>query len=133
MADFLGDLLGDMLSDVVARKTRTGIRRVLGRPGPADSGNGCALKVISGRQDGLSQQWRPGGAHFAPGELGFTQSGHAPLPITVLNVLETADQVNIPRLGACRIAQLQTPTAALALAMPAGQLAFAVQDLAPRG
>jgi hypothetical protein len=133
MADFLGDLLGDMLSDVVARKTRKGMRRVLGRPGPADSGNGCALKILSGRQDGLSQQWRPGGAHLAPGELSFTQSGHASLPITVLNVLETADQVNIPRLGACRIAQLQTPTAALALAMPAGQLTFAVQDLARRG
>ncbi len=47
----------------------------------------------------------------------------------MLSACETADRVSIPKLGACRIAQLQTPTATLALAMPGGPLTLAVQDL----
>lgn len=132
MADFLGDLLGDMLGDAAARKAGKGLRRVLGR-GPADSGNGCALKIISGSQDGLSPHWRLGGAQFAPGELSFTRSGRTRPPITVLSAHETAGRVNISPLGACFIAQIQTPTATLALAMPGGQLTLAVQDLTPSG
>ena len=73
--DFLGDLVGDVVSDVVVGKAGKGLRRVLGRRGPADGGVGCALKIISGSQDGLSQHWRLGGAQFAPGELRFTQHG----------------------------------------------------------
>jgi hypothetical protein len=46
--DFLGDLVGDMLGDAVADKVGKGQTRLLGRRGPADAGNGCALKIISG-------------------------------------------------------------------------------------
>jgi hypothetical protein len=53
--DFLGDLVGDVVSDVVVGRAGQGLRRVLGRRGPADGGAGCALKIISGSQDGLSQ------------------------------------------------------------------------------
>lgn len=60
--DFLGDLIGDALGDVVGDKVGKGLRRVRRRLGPADSGAGCALKIISGSQDGLSQHWRVGAA-----------------------------------------------------------------------
>ena len=68
-------------------------------------------------------------AQFAPGELSFTQHSISRPPVTVLGARETTDRVSIPPLGNCFIAQLQTPTATLALAMPGGQLALAVQDL----
>lgn len=131
--DFLGDLIGDVAGDVVADKARKGLRRVLGRRGPADGGTGCALKIISGSQDGLSQHWRLGGACFAPGEVCFTQFGHTRPPITVLSAHETTGRASISPLGVCVIAELQTPTATLALAMPSGQLALAVHDLTRRG
>jgi hypothetical protein len=131
--DFLGDLVGDVVSDVVVGKAGKGLRRVLGRRGPADGGAGCALKIISGSQDGLSQHWRLGAAQFAPGELCFSQHAISRPPITVLGARETTDRVSIPPLGNCFIAQLQTPTATLALAMPDGQLALAVQDLTRSG
>jgi hypothetical protein len=127
--DFLGDLLGDVLGDVVADKAGQGLRRVLGRRGLADGGTGCALKVISGSQDGLSQHWRLAHAYFAPGELTFTQSGRTRPPIIVVSAHETPGQVSISPLGACSIAELQTPTATVALAMRGGPLALAVQDL----
>ena len=131
--DFLGDLVGDVVSDVVAGRAGQGLRRVLGRRGPVDGGVGCALKIISGSQDGLSQHWRLGAAQFAPGELRFTQHGIARPPVSVLGARETAGRVSISPLGNCFIAQLQTPTATLALAMPDGQLALAVQDLTRSG
>ncbi len=131
--DFLGDLVGDVVSDVVAGKAGKGLRRVLGRRGPADGGAGCALKVISGSQDGLSQHWRLGAAQFAPGELRFARHGIARPPVTVLGARETTGRVSIPPLGNCFIARLQTSTATLALAMPEGQLALAVQDLTRSG
>ena len=105
----------------------------LGRRVPAGSGNGCALKIISGSQDGLSPHWRLGGAQFAPGELSFTRSGRTCPPITVLSAHPTAGRVSIPPLGPCFIAQIRTPTATLALSMPGGQLTLAVQDLTPSG
>ena len=131
--DFLGDLIGDMVSDAVAGKASKGLRRVLGRRGPADGGAGSALKIISGSQDGLSQHWRLGAAQFVPGELSFTQHGISRPPVTVLGARETTGRVGIPSLGNCFIAQLQTPTATLALAMPDGQLALAVQELTRSG
>ena len=131
--DFLGDLVGDVVSNVVVGKAGKGLRRVLGRRGPADGGVGCALKIISGSQDGLSQHWRLGGAQFAPGELRFTQHGISRPPITVLGARETTDRVSIRPLGNCFIAHLQAPTAARALALPDGQLALAVQDLTRSG
>jgi hypothetical protein len=131
--DFLGDLVGDVLGDVVAGQAGQGLRRVLGRRGPADEGTGCALKIISGSQEGLSQHWRLGAAQFAPGELRFTQHRISRPPIAVLGARETTDRMSIPSLGTCLIAQLQTPTATLGLAMPDGQLALAVQDLTRSG
>ena len=131
--DFLGDLVGDMVSDAVAGRAGKGLRRVLGRRGPADGGAGCALKIISGSQDGLSQHWRLGAAQFAPGELSFTRHGISRPPVTVLGARETTGRLSIPPLGNCLIAQLQTPTATLALAMPGGPLALAVQDLTRSG
>ena len=127
--DFLGDLVGDVLGDIVADKARKGLRRVRGSRGPADGGARCALKIISGSQDGLSQHWRPGAAQFAPGELRFTQHGITRPPITVLGARETTDRVSLPQLGACFVAQLQTPTATLFLAMPGEPLALAVHEL----
>ena len=132
--DFLGDLVGDVLGDVVADKAGKGLRRVLGRRGgPADGSAGCALKIISGSQDGLSRHWRLGAAQFVPGELRFAQHGIARPPVTVLAAHQTADRVSISPLGDCFVAQLQTPTATLALAMPDGQFALAVQDLTRGG
>ena len=127
--DFLGDLIGDALGDVVADKAGKAVRRVRRRLGPAVNGAGCALKIISGSQDGLSRHWRQGTAQFAPGELQFTQHRVTRPAITVLGAHETTDRVSIPTLGACVIAQLQTPTATLALAMPGEPLALAVHDL----
>ena len=60
------DFLGDVLGDVVADKAGKALRRVRDRRGPADGGARCALKIISGTQDGLSQHWRLGAAQFAP-------------------------------------------------------------------
>ncbi len=131
--DFLGDLVGDVVSDVVAGRAGKGLRRMLGRRGPADWGTDCALKIISGSQDGLSQHWRLSAAQFAPGELRFTQHGITRPPVTVLSARETADRVCISPLGNCFIARLQTPAATLALALPDGQLALAVQDLTRSG
>lgn len=122
-----------MVSDAVAGRAGKGLRRVLARRGPAAGGAGCALKIISGSQDGLSQHWRLGAAQFAPGELSFTQHGISRPPVTVLGARETTGRVSISPLGNCLIAQLQTPTATLALAMPEGQLALAVQDLTRSG
>ncbi len=131
--DFLSDLVGDVAGDVEAGKVGKRLRRVLGRRGPAGGSAGCALKVISGSQDGLSQHWRLGAAQFAPGELRFARHGIARPPVTVPGAHQTADLVSISPLGDCLIAQLQTPTATLALAMPDGQLALAVQDLTRSG
>ncbi len=97
--DFLSDLVGDVVGDVVVGKAGKGLRRVLGRRGPADGGASCALKIISGSQDGLSQHWRLGAAQFAPGELRFTQHAITRPPITVLGAHETTDRVSIPPLG----------------------------------
>lgn len=96
-------------------------------------GCGCAVKIISGSQDGLSQHWRLGAAQFTSGELRFTQRGISRPPIIVLGARETTDRVSISPLGSCFIAQLQTPAATLALAMPGEQLALAVQDLTRSG
>src|SRR5579862_1392972 len=128
--DFLGDLIGDVLGDVVADKAGQGLRRMQRRFGPAAGGTACGLKIISGGQDGLSQHWRLGAAQCAPGELRFTQYGRTRPPITVLGAHETSDQVSLPQLGACFVAQLRTPTATLALAMPAEPLALALHELA---
>ena len=128
--DFLGDLIGDVLGDVVADKAGQGLRRVRRRLGPVNSGASCALKVIGGTQDRLSQHWRLGAAQFAPGELQFTQHRVTRPPITVLGAHETTDRVSLPQLGACFVAQLRTPTATLALAMPAEPLALALHELA---
>jgi len=51
----------------------------------------------------------------------------------VLGARETTDQVSIPSLGTCLIAQLQTPAATLALAMPEEQLALSIHDLTRSG
>ena len=123
------DFLGDVLGDIVADKAGEAERRVRRRLGPAPSGAGCALKVISGTQDGLSQHWRLGAAQFAPGELRFTQHRVTRPAITVLAAHETTDRVSLPNLGACVIAQLRTPTATVALAMPGEPLALAVHEL----
>jgi hypothetical protein len=131
--DFLGDLIGDVVGDVLADKVGDKLRRVRRRRGPADEGVGCALKIISGSQDGLSQHWRVGAAQFAPGQLRFTQHGTSRPPIIVLGAGKTTGRVSIPALGNCFIAQLQTPTATVALAMPSGPLALAVQDLTRSG
>jgi len=122
------DFLGDVLGDVVADKAGKALRRVRDRRGPADGGARCALKIISGTQDGLSQHWRLGAAQFAPGELQFTQHRVRPA-ITVLGAHETTDRVSLPQLGACFVAQLRTPTATVALAMPGEPLALAVREL----
>lgn len=127
--DFLGDLVGEVLGDVVADKARKGLRRVRGRGDPADGGAGCALKIVSGSQEGLSQHWRLGSAQSAPGELRFTQHRIARPAITVLGAHETTDRVSLPQLGTCFVAQLRTPTATLALAMPAEPLALALHEL----
>ena len=131
--DFLSDLVGDVVGDVVAGKASKGLRLVLNRRGPSDGNAGCALKIISGSQDGLSRHWRLGAAQFAPGELRFAQHGIVRPPVTVLSAYQTAGRLSISQLGDCFVAQLQTPTATLALAMPDGQLALAVQDLTRGG
>ena len=96
--DFLSDFVGDVVSDVMSRAGK-GLRRVPGRRGPADGGADCALKIISGSQDGLSQHWRLGAAQFAPGALRFTQHGISRPSIIVLGARETTDRVSISPLG----------------------------------
>ena len=127
------DFLSDLVGDIVADKASKGLRRVLSRRGPSDESAGCALKIIRGSQDGLSRHWRLGAAQVAPGELRFAQHGIVRPPVTVLSAYQTAGRLSISQLGDCFVAQLQTPTATLALAMPDGQLALAVQDLTRSG
>jgi hypothetical protein len=123
------DFLGDVLGDIVADQAGKAVRRVRRRFGPAPSGAGCALKIVSGSQDGLSQHWRRGEAQFAPGELRFAQHGTTRPPITVLGAHETTGRVSLPSLGDCFIAQLRTPTSTLDLAMGREPLGLAVHEL----
>jgi hypothetical protein len=51
--DFLSDVVGDVVSEVVAGKASKGLRRVLGRRGPADGSADCALKIIRGKSGRL--------------------------------------------------------------------------------
>lgn len=102
---WLGDLLGPFGEGLVHRQAG----RALGQ-GRVE----CSLKVISGRQQGLSSRWRNGAAAVSPGRLEL-QTPTAKLGWAVpvrdlpwaLEQLQTSPQTGkgggpTPSLGGCR-------------------------------
>jgi len=124
---WLGDLLGPFGEDRVQRQAGHALAK-----GRVE----CSLKVISGRQQGLSSRWRRGVAAISPGRLDFTSewwSLKATGPVTHIAVLGPARPPSVEELawlpGDCRVTELQTPTATLGWAVPVRDLAWALEHL----
>src|SRR5260370_5812535 len=124
---WLGDLLGPFWEDRVQRQADHALAK-----GSVE----CSLKVISGRQQGLSSRWRRGVAAISPGRLDFTSewwSLKATGPVTHIAVLGPARLPSVEELtwlpGDCRVTELQTPTATLGWAVPVRDLARALEHL----
>lgn len=128
LLNWLGDLLGPLGEGLVHRQA--GRALAAGRVG-------CSLKVISGRQQGLSSRWRSGAAAVSPGRLDFTWEGRPlrarPFTISYVAVLGPARPPRVDELrrlpGDCRITELQTPTATLGWAVPVRDLPGALEQL----
>jgi hypothetical protein len=124
---WLADLLGPLSEHLVHRQTGHALAR-----GRVE----CSLKVMSGRQQGLSSRWRNGTAAISPGRLDFTPQSwqfKATRPLTHIVVLgpgRPPSGEELPCLpGDFRITELQTPTATLGWAVPAGDLPWALAHL----
>lgn len=117
--DFLGELVGDIIGDSIGDKIGKRLRR------GAERGGRCALRIVTGSQDGLSKQWRLRSAEFGPGQILVSQRGGVQA-IMVTSAQDTGGQVRLPTLGDCGIARLSTPAATLELALPADQLASVI-------
>jgi hypothetical protein len=124
---WLADLLGPLGEHLVHRQAGHAL---------AQGRVACSLKVLSGRQPGLSSRWRNGVAVISPGRLDFTpqpgqlRANHPLTHIVVLGGGRLPSGEELPRLpGDCRIFELQTPTAKLGWAVPAGDLLWALGHL----
>ena len=136
--EFLRDLVGELLgwlADLLGPLAEHLAHRQAGHA-LAHGRIACSLKVISGRQQGLSSRWRNGAAAISPGRLDFTPESWPPrvtrtlTHIVVLGPGRPPSQEELRRLpGNCRITELQTPTATLAWAVPAGDLPWALEHL----
>ena len=97
---------------------------------------GCSLKVMSGRQQGLSPRWRRGAVVISPGRLDFTpEQGwpRATRAITHLVVLGPSRPPSMEELTRLPtgwlITELQTPAATLGWAVPARDRRWALDHL----
>jgi hypothetical protein len=136
--EFLGDLVGEVLgwlADLLGPLGEHQVHRQAGRA-LAKGRVACSLKVMSGRQPGLSSRWRNGVAAISPGRMDFTTESWPPRAartlthIVVLGPGRPASREELRRLpGDCWITELQTPTATLGWAVPAGYLPWALERL----
>jgi hypothetical protein len=115
--DILGQLLADrLLAPIVGRLRRRRADRQMSR-GRVD----CALKVISGRQSGLSRRWRHVGATVSAGHLDISGHWWRPFSGTQTIVVQAIGGPARPPSGrelwslsgGCRIVEVQTPTGTL--------------------
>jgi len=138
--EFLRDLIGELLGlvgDWLGWLGEGQVHRQAGRA-LAQGRIECALKVLSGRERGLSPQWRNGVAAVSPGRLDFTREGWSlgaarPLTISHLAVLGPARPPTAEELtelpGDCSITELQAPAATLGWAVPSRYLPRALEHL----
>src|SRR5262249_18873302 len=124
---WLADLLGPLGEHLVHRQAGHAL---------AHGRVECSLKVMSGRQQGLSSRWRNGVAAISPGRLDFTPESwprRANRPLSRIVVLGPDRPPSGEELtwlpGDCRITELQTPTATVGWAVPAGDLPWALERL----
>jgi hypothetical protein len=136
--EFLRDLVGELLGWLADLLGPLGEHQVQRQAGHAIAQGrlACSLKVMSGRQPGLSSRWRNGLAAISPGRLDFTPESWPPRstrPFTHIVVLgqgRPPSPEELRRLpGDCWITELQTPTVTLSWAVPAGDLPWALDHL----
>ena len=136
--EFLSDLVGGLLGWLAYLLGPLGEHLVHRQAGHALARGRveCSLRVMSGRQQGLSSRWRNGVVAISPGRLDFTSQSwqlRATRPLTHIVVLGTGGPPSgeeLPGLpGDCRITELQTPTGTLGWAVPAGDLPWALEHL----
>lgn len=138
--EFLRDLVGELLgwlADVLGPFGEHLVHRQAGHA-LASGRVECSLKVMSGRQQGLSSRWRSGVAAISPGRLDFTPEPWQPRAnrslthIVVLGPGRPPSREELTWLpGDCWITELQTPTATLGWAVPARDLPWALERLQP--
>ena len=138
--EFLRDLAGELLgwlADVLGPLGEHLVHRQAGHT-LASGRVECSLRVMCGRQQGLSSRWRSGVAAVSPGRLDFTPESWPPRAnrllthVVVLGSGRPPSGEELTRLpGDCWITELQTPTATLGWAVPAGDLPWALEHLQP--
>jgi hypothetical protein len=136
--EFLRDLVGELLGWLVDLLGPLGDHLVHRQAGHALAQGrvACSIRVMSGHQPGLSSRWRIGVAAVSPGRLDFTPQSwqlKATRPVTHIVILGAGRPPSgeeLPCLpGDSRITDLQTPTATLGWAVPAGDLRWALEHL----
>jgi hypothetical protein len=130
---FLGELAVDgLLRKPIERLRRRAADRRMSR-GRLD----CALRVLSGRQAGLSSRWRHVRAVVSPGRLDarghWWRLFHAVPTVSIVAVCSavrrpTAEE-NWPLAASCHIVELQAPTAIVSWAVIADYLPGALAQL----
>ena len=132
------DLLAGLLSWFDDLLAPLGEHLVHRQAGHAITGGrlGCSLKVVSGRQLGLSTRWRRGAAVISPGRLDFTPEQGWPRATRVITHLVVLGPSRPPSIEELTwlptdwlITELQTPAATIGWAVPARDLRPALGHL----